>query len=177
MRIVIHPGWQDSGPNHWQSLWQTELPQASRVAQADWRYPEREGWVAALDAHLGTDPSGAVVVCHSLGCLTLAHWAARCPQRAAQLGGALLVAPADVERAGAPPEITGFAPIPRQALPFPSIVVASDDDPYSTLARSEALANAWRARLVVLQGAGHINAAAGFGPWPQGRDLLASLLT
>lgn len=176
MQIVIHPGWQDSGPDHWQSLWQAEIPGASRVRQASWDQPDLEAWIAGLEAHLGVDPSGKVLVCHSLGCLTLAHWAARYPQRAARLGGALLVAPADVERAGAPAEINGFAPIPRQSLPFPAIVVASDDDPYSTLVRSEALAEDWHARLVVLHSAGHINAVAGFGEWPQGRALLAGLI-
>jgi predicted alpha/beta hydrolase family esterase len=61
-------------------------------------------------------------------------------------------------------------------LPFPSIVVASTDDPFYTMARARAFADAWGSCLIVLERAGHINADAGFGPWPEGRALLDELL-
>ena len=32
--ILIVPGWRDSGPGHWQSLWADALPGAVRVVQA-----------------------------------------------------------------------------------------------------------------------------------------------
>ncbi|GAB3266254.1 RBBP9/YdeN family alpha/beta hydrolase [Chitinimonas naiadis] len=177
MHIVIHPGWQDSGPAHWQSLWQLEwASQASRVPQADWDKPDLDSWVATLDRHLDDKVDEVIVVCHSLGCLTLAHWAVAYPERAARLAGALLVAPADAERVDAPREIVGFAPIPQSALPFPAIVVASDDDPFCRIERSRQFATAWRSSLITLAGAGHINAASGFGDWPQGKQLLAGLL-
>ncbi|QNM98566.1 RBBP9/YdeN family alpha/beta hydrolase [Chitinimonas koreensis] len=175
MNIVIHPGWQDSGPDHWQSIWQAALPRSSRVAQADWDRPQLDDWVAALDRHLAALDGPAVLVCHSLGCITLAHWSARTANRHGRVAAALLVAPADVGRGDAPAEIVGFAPIPFDPLPFPATVVASDDDPFCEPARSRAFAAAWGARLVTLAGAGHINAAAGFGAWPEGRALLDAL--
>jgi predicted alpha/beta hydrolase family esterase len=91
--------------------------------------------------------------------------------------GALLVAPADVDSlTHTPDEVRNFGPIPLVPLPFPSIVVASSDDPFVTPARAAAFAQAWGSRLVTLRGAAHINADAGFGPWPEGRKLLADLL-
>jgi hypothetical protein len=60
-------------------------------------------------------------------------------------------------------------------LPFPSIVVASADDSFYTMARATAFAAAWGSRLVTVDRGGHINAEAGFGPWPEGRRLLAEL--
>lgn len=175
MHILIHPGWQDSGPEHWQSLWQNALPGSERVAQADWDHPQLDEWVATLHRHILAAPAPVLLVCHSLGCATLVHWASRHRADAHRIGTALLVAPADVERADAPQEIRGFATLPRAALPFPTRLVASDDDPFCQLARSRDFAAAWQAELTVLEAAGHINASAGFGAWPQGLALLQAL--
>jgi len=90
--------------------------------------------------------------------------------------GALLVAPADVDSpAHTPDEVRDFSPVPLVRFPFPSIVVASSDDPFSPLARAALFARSWGSRFVVLERAGHINADAGFGVWPQGRMLLREL--
>lgn len=88
---------------------------------------------------------------------------------------ALLVAPADAEHAERP-LLHSFAPLPASPLGFPSIVVASDDDPYIRPARAVTLAATWGGRLVLLRGAGHINAASGHGEWPDGLALLGQLL-
>ncbi|WP_195827917.1 RBBP9/YdeN family alpha/beta hydrolase, partial [Bordetella pertussis] len=93
----------------------------------------------------------------------------------AKVAGALLVAPADVERPGAPAAIAAFGPVPRQSLPYQSVVIASDDDPYCRLERARQFAQDWGSRLVVLQGAGHINADSQLGAWPQGLKQLAAL--
>lgn len=171
--FLILPGLFNSGPEHWQSRWQSLLPKVERVEQQSWDAPQRADWVAALDAHLAAIDGPVVLVGHSLGSITAVHWARR---GAGKVVGALLVAPADVERDGAPAPIVNFAPIPLAPLPFPAIVVASDDDPYAALERSEQLASAWGAELVRLSGAGHINGESGLGDWPQGRALLGQLL-
>jgi len=101
-------------------------------------------------------------------------WAQR-TRRAAT--GALLVAPADVDSPRhTPDEVRSFSPIPMARLPFPSVVVASSDDPFVALERATAFAAAWGSRLVTLPRGGHINADAGFGPWPEGRRLLDALV-
>jgi predicted alpha/beta hydrolase family esterase len=172
--ILILPGYADSGPDHWQSHWEREDPECRRVVQDDWLLPRREDWLAALDRHVAECAAAPVLVAHSLACSLVAHWAGR-PRSAAK--GALLVAPADVDSPlRTPEEVRSFSPIPLARLPFPSIVVASTDDPFASLERAAAFAAAWGSRLVTLEGAGHINADAGFGPWPEGRRLLAELL-
>jgi predicted alpha/beta hydrolase family esterase len=113
-----------------------------------------------------------VLVAHSLACLAIAH-AARAG--ALPVHGALLVAPPDVEHPEFPPLSEGFAPIPREPLPFPSVVVASRNDQYAEFERTRALAAAWGGRLVDAGQSGHLNADAGFGPWPLGEKLLAEL--
>lgn len=172
--MLILPGLSGSGPEHWQSRWEAVLPNARRVEQRDWDRPRRAEWVEALDRAIRSASSPPVLAAHSLGCVTAAVWA---ENRAPGLvGGALLVAPSDVERPDASPAIRDFAPIPMKPLPFPSILVSSSNDPYLAVARSRELAAAWGSRWIDAGAAGHVNAASGFGPWPGGLALLQDLL-
>ena len=168
-RILIVPGWRNSGPGHWQSLWAEQLPGAQRVEQDDWLVPHRQEWVARLEQAIVADPSPVVLVAHSLGCVTVAHLPA---QAAAQVHGALLVAPADPERRA---QLADFAPVPYAPLPYRSVLVASSNDPFCPIRRAGAYARAWGSELVRLQNAGHINVESGFGAWPLGLALLQSL--
>jgi uncharacterized protein len=172
--VLIVPGLGGSGPGHWQTVWQSELSGATRVEQGDWDEPRRGPWIEALARAIGERP-GAVVVAHSLGCILLCHLLADHPE--VPVSGALLVAPADVERPSPAPDcVRRFAPVPLRRLPFPSIVVASGNDPFATLDRAGTFANAWGSELVALGEAGHINVDAGFGPWPEGRAMLDRLM-
>jgi predicted alpha/beta hydrolase family esterase len=171
-RVLIVPGWGDSGPEHWQSLWEATGDDVRRVQQRDWLYPVCAEWVDTLTRAIAEAGGPVVLAAHSLGCLAIAHCARG---RALPIHGALLVAPPDVERPDFPPVVEGFAPIPRERLAFPSVVVASRDDPFGDFERTRALAEAWGSRLVDIGAHGHINAEAGFGPWPLGEQLLAEL--
>src|SRR5215218_7210407 len=132
--VVILPGLGNSGPQHWQTLWQSRLPGALRVEQADWEQPELESWVAALDAAVAACAAPPVIVAHSLGCTTVVHWAAR---HTRPMKAALLVAPPDLAVPDLLPALRPFAPVPARPLPFASTLVASSDDPYATLAASQ----------------------------------------
>ena len=169
-RILILPGWQGSGPQHWQSLWQAQFAYR-RVEQHDWLRPLRGDWIARLeDVVLSTD-APAVLVAHSLGCVLVAAWAAH-SHNTHRVKAALLVAPGDVEQEALRPVLASWSPIPRQSLPFQSTLVASQDDPYCSFQRAREFAAAWGSRLVDAGAAGHINADAGLGDWPQGQLLL-----
>jgi len=170
------PGLGDSGPQHWQSHWERNDPGILRVVQTEWDAPRCGDWVACLDAALLGVRHPVVLVAHSSACALVAHWAVSTPPaHHARVRGALLVAPSDPLGPNYPEGPEGFAPVPLVPLPFPSIVVASDDDPYVTLAQAEVFARAWGSELVALPNAGHINVASGFGPWPEGLALLDRL--
>ena len=174
-RVFIVPGLGSSGPDHWQTHFQHELPDCTRIEQREWDVPDRAEWVARLeDALDGEDLSEVVLVGHSLGCVTIAHWAG---QHGHRIKGALLVAPSDVDTAhySAFPT-TGFGPMPLARLPFPSKVVFSQNDEWVTPARARQFAEAWGSELVDIGAAGHINAASGFGLWPAGLELLREWL-
>ena len=169
--LVIVPGWKDSGPGHWQSLWTDRLPGAVRVAMADedWQRPKQAVWLRAIAQTILAQPGPVVVVAHSLGCIATTLLP---PEVAGRINGALLVAPADPERRG---PLADFAPVPYQPLPYRSIVVASTNDPFCPVRTAGAYARSWGSEVVRLQNAGHINVEAGFGEWPLGLALLQSL--
>ena len=91
------------------------------------------------------------------------------PQFRNRISGAFLVAPPDVENdAIRPRHLMTFGPYPRDPLPFPSVVVASRDDAFSSLESAEDIAGAWGSLFIDAGEAGHINADSGHGPWPEG---------
>lgn len=169
LRLIIVPGWRDSGPGHWQTLWAERLPGAVRVLQDDWITPLRQPWVASIAATILAQPGPVVLAAHSLGCIATTHLP---PEAAARIQGALLVAPADPERRAV---LSDFAPVPFQRLPYRSILVASGNDPYCPVRLAGAYARAWGSEFVRLPQAGHINVDSGHGEWPLGLALLQSL--
>lgn len=170
--LLTVPGLGSSGPTHWQTGWEQQYGY-QRVQQHEWNHPVCTDWVQALEAAVAAAGSHVVLVAHSLACATVAHWAATTRH---QLQGALLVAPADVDRPNFPPEVVGFAPMPLARLPFPSIVVASTDDRYVSLTRAQRFAAAWGSRFVNVGALGHLNSESELGLWPQGHQLLQELL-
>ncbi|WP_194788247.1 alpha/beta hydrolase [Pseudomonas sp. UFMG81] len=176
IRYLIVPGWQGSPDNHWQSHWQRSLPNSTRVEQQDWLTPQRRDWVQALEQAIAAERSPVILIAHSLGCITVAHWATQAsPSLLRRVRGALLVAPADVERPTCAPALRNFAPIPLQVLPFPSQVVSSDNDPAVSVPRALYLARAWGAEAGLLANAGHINVKSGHERWEQGFAYLYRL--
>ncbi|MBG8552470.1 RBBP9/YdeN family alpha/beta hydrolase [Hymenobacter guriensis] len=170
--VLLLPGLGNSGPQHWQTQWEQHYGYL-RANQLNWDQPTCHDWVQMLDWAVAAAGPDVVVVAHSLGCATVAHWAATTNQ---SIRAALLVAPADVDRPDFPSEVTGFAPMPLAPLPFPSIVAASTNDEYVTLPRARLFADAWGSRLVNVGALGHINSASELGLWPQGHALLRELV-
>ena len=172
-RILLLPGWQNSGPGHWQSLWEARHGY-HRVEQHDWMRPLRGDWSARLEETVADADGPVVLAAHSLGCLLVSAWAAH-SRHTLKVAGALLVAPPDTERDDMPPQLHGWRPLTRQPLPFPAIAVISRDDPYGDAGRMAALARAWGAELVDAGPRGHLNHESGLGDWPDGRALLLHL--
>jgi uncharacterized protein len=197
VHVLILPGWQNSGPAHWQSLWEAQLGY-QRVQQHDWMHPLRGDWVTRLEDYLlsiselsahisigleaekaskNTSPtrSGDVVlVAHSLGCHLVSAWA-QLSQNTHRIRGALLVAPPDGIRENFPPELKSWRPPVLAQLPFPSICVISSNDPFCELQPGREMAAAWGSQLVELGDRGHINADSGLSDWPQAQAWVAQL--
>ena len=173
MSILFVDGWFGPDPGDWQELWAKTLPDAARLEQEDWERPERKAWVERLDEAIASCRRPPVLIAHSLGCVTVAHWVAAGSGRPVR--AALLAAPADVER-NHEADIRGFAPIPLSAFPFPTLVVASGNDRWMTPDRARCFADAWGAGLAEAGDVGHLTVGDGYGPWPAGRRLLDDFL-
>jgi hypothetical protein len=167
--ILTVPGLWNSGPQHWQTHWEAKHG-LRRVLQRDFDRPVRDEWVATLDAAVRACDEPPLLAAHSLGCSLVAQWAKETGGEG--VAGAFLVAPSDVEAPNYPPQGRSFDQVPKTKLPFPSIVVASTNDEYVSAARAELFATTWGSRFVVIGEAGHINSASGYGPWPEGEQML-----
>ena len=176
--ILIIPGLNDSGPDHWQSRWEREHRNALRVDLGMWDNPHRNTWVNKLNLAIHRADRPVVLVAHSLGCLTVAWWAHfEQPSSDGPVVGALLVAPPDVDRPGLDPRLARFGACPRAALPFASTLVASRSDPYCSQRSAIALARDWGSRFADVGDSGHINVESGHGHWPEGERLLNQLIS
>ncbi|MDP3896720.1 MAG: alpha/beta hydrolase [Mesorhizobium sp.] len=172
--IIIVPGYGDSGDAHWQTRWTSKLSTARRVLQNDWMAPDPAGWAIAVANAVNSSERPAVLVAHSLGIASTisAISAFRRP-----VAGAFLVAPPDLDDPNLEPrDLARFGPYPRDPLPFPSVTVGSQTDPYCALAVAEDLAAAWGSLFINAGDAGHINSDAGYGPWPEGSMAFGAFL-
>ncbi len=173
---LIIPGLGGSGPDHWQTKWETQLPNARRVQQEDWDRPDKDAWIANLDKCVADSQAPLVLIAHSLACALVAHWAGQ-SAHTDKVHGALLVAPADVDSTEhTPSEARCFAPMPLELLPFKTLVLASLNDPYVAPERAHYFAACWYGGFLDVGELGHVNADSNLGDWPQGRDLLSSIL-
>lgn len=176
--ILIVPGIDNSGPDHWQTRWEARRDDCRRVDLGMWDKPHRNTWVNKLNLAIHRADGPVILVAHSLGCLTVAWWAEyEQPGFGNPVVGALLVAPPDVERPGPDERLARFGACPRSPLPFPGILAASRSDPYCTFRRALSLARDWNCRFVDCGDAGHINADSGLGDWREGERLLNRMIS
>ena len=170
---LIVPGLGNSGPEHWQSYFETCLDDAYRIEQRDWDSPTCADWISAIDQKVGEfEPSTVVLVGHSLGCMAIAHWA---NQYKRQIRGALLVAPSDPEAPAYTFPTCGFTPVPLKKIAFTTVVVSSSNDQWVSMERAKYFAHRWRSKLVNLGAAGHVNVASGHTRWDEGLRILRTI--
>ncbi len=175
--ILIVPGLNNSNPQHWQSLWETQRGDCRRVDLGMWDNPHRNTWVNKLNLAIIQADRPVVLVAHSLGCLAAAWWARyEMPAHGNPVVGALLVAPPDVDRPGTDPRLARFSACPRDPLPFPSFLAASENDSHCKIWTARMLARDWGSRFAFAGAIGHINAKSGIGDWDFGKVLLEQLL-
>jgi predicted alpha/beta hydrolase family esterase len=176
--VLTVPGIDNSGPLHWQSVWERERPDCKRANLGSWSRPHRNSWVTALNREIRQAGRPVVLAAHSLGCLAAVWWAALETQPFGYpIAGALLVAPPDVDSIGPDTRLAGFGPAPKVLLPFPSVVIASANDPHIDIARAHSLAKFWGSHFVDAGEVGHLNAESALGDWTFGQGWLDRLLT
>lgn len=174
-QILTVPGLNGSGQKHWQTIWETNYDNVSRIEQQSWNVPSRDAWVTSIEKHVSETTNKEIfLVAHSLGTIAVAHWALKTKLR---ISGALLVAPPWLDSVHLHGIVQSFNPAPVQKLPFKTIVVASANDQYASIAQSQFWAQAWGSQLVNVGERGHINAESNVNEWLEGIDLLHQLKT
>lgn len=162
---LIVPGINGSGPEHWQTLWEKADSAFVRVEQKDWDNPELDAWMDTLN-NATREKQGSWIVAHSLGCLLVVS-----RKFSGQVKGAFLVAPPDPAGPEFPAVAGSFKNLEQGKLRFPTMVVASENDPYSTMEFARKCATAWGSQFHSVGKKGHINSGSGLGFWQEGYDL------
>jgi|SRR6478735_5728135 len=172
-RYFILPGLGNSGEDHWQTHFEQNGENFTRINQQNWNTPDCNEWIETIDKTIQSeDLENVVLVGHSLACTTIAFWASTYGR---VIKGALLVAPSDIESAVYKFQATGFEPIPLNPFSFKTIVVGSTNDPWVTIERARFFANQWNSEFINIGAAGHINTEAGYGPWAEGLEILSRI--
>ncbi len=174
-QLLILPGLGNSGEKHWQTFWHKKFENSIRLVQDNWDEPIREEWLERLNEEVSKLEKPTILVAHSLAVSLVLHWAASNSNK--NIVGALLVAPADVDSPQHTPDIIrNFSPMPIYKLPFPSILVASENDPYASFERKQYFATQWGSEFVNVGQKGHINSDSDLKYWEEGQLILQQLI-
>lgn len=176
--VLMLPGRDGSGAEHWQTLWEQAFPDFVRVQQMDWVRPVYSEWEPKLTDAVSRATKPVLLIAHSAGTSLTMRWASDHPDLAYKVAGAFLVAPSDRDVLEGNPDnpVKGFGPMLMKPLPFKAMVVASRNDHLVTFERAIAFAEAWKAKLVDAGHCGHLGSAAEMGIWPNGLVALGQFL-
>jgi predicted alpha/beta hydrolase family esterase len=173
--LLIIPGLGDSGEKHWQSFWLEKFPNSTKVIQDNWDEPQLHDWLARLDENIQQIKQPTILVAHSLAASLVMHWVSK--NNNSNIIGAMLVAPADVNSPEHTPDfLRHFSPIPTQPVPFPTVVIGTENDTYISLERAKELAAYWGSDFINIGLKGHINSDSDLGYWEEGQNYLQQLI-
>jgi predicted alpha/beta hydrolase family esterase len=169
LNTVFIAGYGNSTEGHWQHSWHMGIKNSNWVEQSDWDHPNCTDWVECLNELIQTIDGPILLASHSLGGSTIVEWSKK---YSANIFGAFMVAVPDVESENIPNEITGYQTPALEKLPFPSMVLASTNNPYSTLDRTSYFSQAWGSAQTIVGNLEQVNADSNIGDWPEGLNLL-----
>jgi len=173
--LLIIPGLGDSSEKHWQSFWLQEFPNSTKVIQDNWDEPQLSEWLDRLSETIQRIEEPTILVAHSLAVSLVMHWISK--NNNPNIVGAMLVAPADVDSPEHTPDfLRHFSPIPIQTVPFPSLVIGTENDTYMSLERAKELATHWGSDFINVGQKGHINSESNLEYWEEGQNYLQQLI-
>jgi len=167
---ITVPGLHGSGPDHWQTWAEKEIPNCRRVSGIDFNKPVVAAWADAIRNNIRDEAGSVILIAHSFGCLASVVAIA---DNETKVAGVILVAPASPQRFSATGLIhdDAVAPvtllncIPSKPLGIPGMVIASTDDPWMKMTHAQYWADSWGLRFSWIRNAGHINIESGYGRW------------
>lgn len=155
--ILFIPGTVGTDEGHWLSRWQGRLSTGrSIVSQAG------DAAAQIADAVNG-ESKPTVLVAHGTGVAAAIQAISKFKTAVA---GAFLVSPWACDE-----------PLPADPLPFPSILVASRNDPKYSFDHAEQMAGDWGSLFIDAGEIGGIDSASGHGPWPEGSMTFARFVS
>jgi predicted alpha/beta hydrolase family esterase len=174
--VLLLPDLDSDGPAYWQRQWAASRNDASIIDVGSSHRPDRNTWITRIDHATRCAGAPILLVGHGAGALAIAWWAVLCAQEnESTVIGALLIGPSDPAVAAYGDRLGSFAPLPQTVLPFPSLVVASEDDPALPVDRAFSMARQWGSGFARFGDCGHFGADS-LGDWQQGEQLLDAFI-
>lgn len=172
-KYFIIPGFQGSGPDHWQSWVERQSTAFVRIEQKNWNEPNIDEWAAQIENTLKNERlSEVILVAHSLGTHAVARWAHKYNKKPK---AALLVAPPSAENVSVKINPNLHVATDLYKLNFETQLVTSSNDPWISTETAQLYAQKWGSSFLNIGNAGHINQLSGYGEWPLVLQLLAQL--
>lgn len=166
--ILFVPGNPGLQQAHWQVRWQGRLSTGRILEMEAADAADASRWAKKVAGAVNEAQRPVVLVAHGQGVTAAVHAASNLT---AHVAGAFLVAPADPER------LSSVAAYPEGPLPFPSLLIASRDDPNCSFSRAEEFAADWGSLFIDAGNVGRIDADSGHGPWPEGSMTFARFVS
>lgn len=190
LKIVFIPGLGGSGENHWQSIWVKKMSNTLMVDFENMDAPVLEEWLKTFNEVMSKVSEPTVLVAHSLGCSLVAHWIKRNrdenvvewvqgneKENEVKIAAVMMVACADVDSEEHTPDIVrSFAPLPLNKMPYPSVLVISENDPYVEKERASYFAAKWSSKPIFIGNKDHISSGPLVGEWEEGQEILSDLI-
>lgn len=169
--IVIVPDIGGTDRRHWLTHWKSNYPELMRFAEYDAADATCRKWVRGIEDAVASAGPQTTLVAHGLGCLAVVHWAALTfrPVEAAML----VSVPNIVSNARHPRQLSGFTPVPRNVLPFRTLIVTSEEE--GDYEHALAYAEDWDATMVVVGSISHRTTPKCRQTWDEGLNLLWNL--
>ena len=170
--LILH-GLEGSGPDHWQTWLAGRLRErGERVSYPDLPDPfdpRPDAWLAALHAELPAMEGERILLCHSLACLL---WMLHARDGGEPVDRILLVAPPCTQEIE---QVARFRPDGvsaehLRAAAGSTRMLCSEADPYCPAGAAQTFGDPLELDYTVIDGGGHLNTDAGYGPWPAVED-------
>jgi predicted alpha/beta hydrolase family esterase len=175
--VLLLPDLDSDSPAYWQRQWIASRNDASIVDMGGSYRPDRNNWTTRIDHATRCAGAPILLVGHGAGALAIAWWAVLCAhENESTVVGALLIGPSNPSGAAYGDRLTSFLPLPQTILPFPSLVVASEDDPALPVDRAFNMARQWGSGFARFGDCGHFGDDDGLGNWQQGEQLLDAFI-
>lgn len=173
--IIAPEASKDIMEQPWYVRWGDRLAQAVFISASLDDEKQLANWQERISSQLQKCDKPIIIIAQSIG---IAAFLSAARDSKVPIAGAFFVAPVDCQvGTELAQKAKDFLPYPEGRLPYPSVVIGSQNDTHCSLEEAKKLANTFHSLFLDGGEAGHINEHSGYGPWPEGFMVFSKMLS